>query len=222
MRTGSENGGLYFFNTPSSFSSKCQTLGNQSAVCFVSKSLWHTRLGHPSDQAVDMLHHDLNFTKDSQVSPCDICHKAKQTREPFPFSDHQTTSIGELIHLDPWILTNIKIVRSDNDTKFVNNKMYNLFNSLGIVYQTSYTYIPQQNRIAERKHRHLLPSSILDGKSPFEFVPNDDGRGFETPNDDGNVHPCTSNFDDGEGDFATSMGDNSSSEGNVPSSGLNT
>ncbi|GJY87654.1 putative reverse transcriptase domain-containing protein [Tanacetum coccineum] len=64
--------------------------------------MWHTRLGHPSDQAVNMLQQDLNFTKDSHVSPCDICHKAKQTREPFPFSDHQTTEIGELIHLDLW------------------------------------------------------------------------------------------------------------------------
>ncbi|GJV09342.1 zinc knuckle CX2CX4HX4C containing protein [Tanacetum coccineum] len=53
--------------------------------------------------------------------------------------------------------------------------------------------------------------------------PNDDGRGSETPNDDGNDHPCTRNSDDSEGDFATSMGDNSFSEGNLPSSSdLNT
>ncbi|GKF74767.1 ribonuclease H-like domain-containing protein, partial [Tanacetum coccineum] len=77
-----------------------QTIGYSSAVCFVSKSMWHTRLGHPSDQAIDMLQQDLNFTKDSHVSPCDICHKTKQTKEPFTFSDHLTTVIGELIHLD--------------------------------------------------------------------------------------------------------------------------
>nr|GEV18963.1 ribonuclease H-like domain-containing protein [Tanacetum cinerariifolium] len=52
---------------------------------------------------------------------------------------------------------------------------------------------------------------------------NDDGRGSKTPNDDGNVYPCTSSSHDSEGDFATSIGDNSSSKGNVPSSfGLNT
>ncbi|GKE17274.1 hypothetical protein Tco_1424851, partial [Tanacetum coccineum] len=59
-------------------------------------------LGHPSDQAVDVLQNELNFTRDLKVSPCDICHKAKQTREPFPISDHQTTSIGELVHLNMW------------------------------------------------------------------------------------------------------------------------
>ncbi|GJT24836.1 ribonuclease H-like domain-containing protein [Tanacetum coccineum] len=102
IRIASENGGLYLFDTPSSFSSNCQTLGNMTATCYVSKSLWHNRLGHPSDQAVDVLHSKLNFTKDFYVSPCDICHKAKQTREPSPLSDHKTTSIGELIHLDLW------------------------------------------------------------------------------------------------------------------------
>ncbi|GJV38631.1 ribonuclease H-like domain-containing protein [Tanacetum coccineum] len=50
---------------------------NQTATCYVSKSLWHNRLGHPSDHGVDVLQSELNFTKDSHVSPCDICHKAK-------------------------------------------------------------------------------------------------------------------------------------------------
>ncbi|GJZ58909.1 ribonuclease H-like domain-containing protein [Tanacetum coccineum] len=145
VETGSENGGLYSFDSP--FNSNCQSLGNHSVMCFTFKSLWHTRLGHPSDQAVDVLQHDLNFTKDSRVSPCDICHKAKQTREPFSISNYQTTVIGELIHLDLWGL--YKVI----------------------------------------------------------------------------IKPCTRGFntsDGSEADFATSMGDNPSSEGNVPSFNQNT
>ncbi|GKA70124.1 putative RNA-directed DNA polymerase [Tanacetum coccineum] len=336
--TGSENGGLYMFEYVSPLSSNSQTIGNLSAICFISKSMWHTRLGHPSDQAVNMLQQDLNFTKDSHVSPCDICHKAKQTREPFPFSDHQTTEIGELIHLDLWgpykFKCNIKTVRYDNGSEFVNNKMAELFNSLGIIHQTSCAYTPQQNGIAERKHRHLLnvakslllPSSVLNGKSSFELVygfklklshlrsfgclcfsyvlnnsdkfssksekyvligfsttkkaykvysleskmiyysrdikfyenifpfkmndslqkdqssfsessdnninglnffdekhsdfqtslsPNDDGRVYDTPHNDDNNHSCSSNADECENDFATSMGETYTSEGNV-------
>nr|GEU69298.1 ribonuclease H-like domain-containing protein [Tanacetum cinerariifolium] len=77
----------------------------------------------PKYYAVDVLQSDMNFTTDSQVSPCDICHKPKQTRDPFSFSDDLTTFIGEL----SW---------------------YNALNSGA--------YTPQQNDVAERKHRHLL------------------------------------------------------------------
>ncbi|GKB45085.1 ribonuclease H-like domain-containing protein, partial [Tanacetum coccineum] len=42
-----------------------------------SKNNWHNRLGHPSDQA-------------------------KQTREPFPLSEHKSTVLVELVHLDLW------------------------------------------------------------------------------------------------------------------------
>ncbi|GJR69613.1 RNA-directed DNA polymerase, eukaryota, reverse transcriptase zinc-binding domain protein [Tanacetum coccineum] len=40
----------------------------------------------------------------SQTSsrPCEICHKAKQTREPFSISEHKTVSLGEVVHLDVW------------------------------------------------------------------------------------------------------------------------
>ncbi|GKE14841.1 ribonuclease H-like domain-containing protein [Tanacetum coccineum] len=204
--TGSENGSLYMFDFVSPLSSNCQTIGNQSFVCYISMSVWHTRLGHPSNQEVDMLLQDRNLTNDSHVSPCDTCYKAKQTREPFPLSDHQTTSIGKLIHLDLWgpykviskkglryFLTivddytravwiyliktkdevydhfvnynnmilnqfncSVKTVKSDNGIEFTNNKMNVLFNSLGIIHQTTCAYTPQKNRMVERKHRHLV------------------------------------------------------------------
>ncbi|GKB69217.1 ribonuclease H-like domain-containing protein, partial [Tanacetum coccineum] len=57
--TGSENGGLYLFDYDSPKSSMCSNIGNMSAVCYVSKSLWHSRLGHPSDQALDVLQGNL-------------------------------------------------------------------------------------------------------------------------------------------------------------------
>nr|GFC33735.1 ribonuclease H-like domain-containing protein [Tanacetum cinerariifolium] len=102
MWTGSENGGIYLSDTLFSLSFNCQTLGNQSAICYVSKSLRHNRLGHPTDQAIDVIQSNPNFTIDSHISPCEICHKAKQTREPFPFSANLTTSVGEIVHLDLW------------------------------------------------------------------------------------------------------------------------
>ncbi|XP_019235872.1 PREDICTED: uncharacterized protein LOC109216195 [Nicotiana attenuata] len=50
----------------------------------------------------------------------------------------------------------VKMVRSDNGTEFLNSVCKTVFNKLGIVHQTTCAYTPQQNRVAERKHRHLL------------------------------------------------------------------
>ncbi|CAL2267226.1 unnamed protein product [Prunus armeniaca] len=47
----------------------------------------------------------------------------------------------------------VKIVRSDNGPKF---KLENFYALKGIVYQSSCVNTPQQNGVAERKHRHLL------------------------------------------------------------------
>lgn len=55
--------------------------------CFVSKFTWHNRLGHPADQALNVLKDKLN-SKSDPLPPCEVCHKAKQTRESFPMSQH--------------------------------------------------------------------------------------------------------------------------------------
>ncbi|GJT69272.1 ribonuclease H-like domain-containing protein [Tanacetum coccineum] len=45
---------------------------------------------------------NISLKYDKHVSPCDICHKANQTRDPFPLSDHKSMTIGDLVHLDLW------------------------------------------------------------------------------------------------------------------------
>ena len=135
-----------------------------------------------------------------------MCHKAKQTRESFPISQHNANKLGDLIHLDVWgpyrvtsvegfkyFLTivddftratwiyllkskdevifkfisfsnilknqfgiNIKMIRSDNGTEFLNNKMESFCIDNGIMHQTSCVGTPQQNGVVERKHRHIL------------------------------------------------------------------
>nr|GEU30423.1 hypothetical protein [Tanacetum cinerariifolium] len=64
----------------------------------------------------------------------------------------------------------------------------------------------------------MLPEvSCFKVHSDFQtsLSPNDDGRVYNIPHNDGNAHPCSSNADDYEDDFVTSMGETSSSEGNV-------
>ncbi|GKF48258.1 ribonuclease H-like domain-containing protein, partial [Tanacetum coccineum] len=97
--TGSESNGLYLFNLNEigkCVNAKC----NIVFVCHVSNELWHCKLGHPADQVLSILGNKLGFSKRDHLSPCDICHKAKETREPFPLSDHKTNSVGDMIHCD--------------------------------------------------------------------------------------------------------------------------
>ncbi|XP_059316207.1 uncharacterized protein LOC132067093 [Lycium ferocissimum] len=58
----------------------------------------------------------------------------------------------------------LKIVRSDNGTESFNKNCHALFDSHGIIHQSSCVYTSQQNGILERKHRH-----ILDGARALEF-----------------------------------------------------
>nr|GEU40912.1 ribonuclease H-like domain-containing protein [Tanacetum cinerariifolium] len=215
---------------------------------------------------------DLNFTKDSHVSPCDIYHKAKQTREPFPFSDHQTTDISELIHLDllPSSILNVKSpfkhvygfkpklshLRSfgclcfsfvlNNSDKFsvrsekcvligfsTTKKAYKVYSleSKMIYYSRDIKFyeniFPFKMNDSFQKEQSILSESSDNNVNGLNFFdekhsnfktsisPNDDERVYDTPHNDGNVHPYSSNVDECEDDFATSMGETSSSEGNV-------
>ena len=47
----------------------------------------------------------------------------------------------------------VRIIRSDNGSEF---KIQDFFSKKGIIHQTSCVNTPQQNGVAERKHRHLL------------------------------------------------------------------
>lgn len=50
----------------------------------------------------------------------------------------------------------IKTLRTDNGCEFLNTTLQNFLASLGIQNQTSCVYTPQQNRVAERRHRTIL------------------------------------------------------------------
>ncbi|GJR36956.1 ribonuclease H-like domain-containing protein, partial [Tanacetum coccineum] len=68
--------------------------------CMLSQHDWHCRLGHPADHVLNVLKDSLNIDKKDNTVCCKICQMAKQTREPFPLSDHKSKSLGDLVHLD--------------------------------------------------------------------------------------------------------------------------
>lgn len=54
----------------------------------------------------------------------------------------------------------IKTVRPDNGGEFVNTYLTNLFLFTGILHHTSCPHTPEQNGVVERKHRHLIDTTL--------------------------------------------------------------
>lgn len=106
VETGSEKGGLYFFDVSSD---KSVVANNVSISCCMSKQLWHSRLGHPADPVMSILKDKLKFVSENS-SPCEVCHKAKQSRNKFDLSEHKTHDLGDLVHLDVWGPYKVSIV----------------------------------------------------------------------------------------------------------------
>ncbi|XP_071739397.1 uncharacterized protein [Rutidosis leptorrhynchoides] len=176
MGTGSEFDGLYFFDD----NSNGKIFKSNMIYSNLSKSkLWHERLGHPAYQALNELSDKLGFNKiNNNAEPCETCHKAKQTRDPFPLSDHKTKSLGDLIHLDTW--GPYKVKSKEGFRYFLT-----VIDDFSRAVWTYLLKIKEENGIAERKHRHLLnvarslmfqgglpllPSSVLSSKCPYELI----------------------------------------------------
>ena len=50
----------------------------------------------------------------------------------------------------------VKVLRTDNGTKYVNNEFESYLSAQGILHQTTCPDTPPQNGVAERKNRHIL------------------------------------------------------------------
>ncbi|KAJ0900510.1 putative RNA-directed DNA polymerase [Helianthus annuus] len=143
--TGSQVDGLYF----------CGSLCVSNKVCYNSSSvsnLWHARFGHPSDNALNIFKHKLNV-KTNSTKPCEVCHRAKQHREPFPLSNHTTTELGELVHLDVW-------------------GPYKVHSKEGFRYFL--TVVDDYSRAVWisllKSKSEVTPSSVIGGRTPYELV----------------------------------------------------
>ena len=63
--------------------------------------LWHLRMGHMPFNKLHLINSVFDNKVGSQVI-CQVCHKARQTRKPFPVSLSKTEKCFELLHIDTW------------------------------------------------------------------------------------------------------------------------
>ncbi|XP_039020845.1 uncharacterized protein LOC120152776 [Hibiscus syriacus] len=137
---GKRFNGLYIFESKGAtglFSNSLASTGDVSCVhsvhdIFVSNktSLCHAIFGHASSSAMKKL--------SSYVS------------DKFDFISFTSTHFSSVT----------KIIRSDNGTEIFNSLCSPFLSSLGILHQSSCVRTPQQNGVAERKHRHLLEQHV--------------------------------------------------------------
>lgn len=75
-----------------------------SASNLQSRDLWHRRLGHPSPRVLSFLSGVGVFKNNVGVleNSCDVCIRAKQTRDKFNESSNKADAPFSMIHCDLW------------------------------------------------------------------------------------------------------------------------
>lgn len=61
-----------------------------------------------------------------------------------------------LVQVQNVFFTKVKTLRADNGCEFFNTVVQNLLSELGIFHQSTCVFTPQQNGIAERKHKTIF------------------------------------------------------------------
>ncbi|GKE49079.1 ribonuclease H-like domain-containing protein, partial [Tanacetum coccineum] len=95
---GDQCKGLYYYNNQGIKSNS----SNLRFQCLLSQHGWHYRLGHPAEHVLNVLKESLQIDKKDNIGYCEVCQRAKQTKEPFSLSDYTYKSLGDLVHLDLW------------------------------------------------------------------------------------------------------------------------
>nr|KYP62136.1 Retrovirus-related Pol polyprotein from transposon TNT 1-94 [Cajanus cajan] len=160
ISTAKEQSGLYLLESNDQRKTKIMSQQATSET-WANSQIWlhHKRLGHPSFNLIKSLFPHL-FTKESIESfNCDICQLSKHHRASYPISNKKSISPFDLKFfrlVQNQFGKNIKRIRSDNGTEYVNHEFLNFLSHNGIVHELTCVNTPQQNGVAERKNRHLL------------------------------------------------------------------
>ena len=76
----------------------------------VNNTLWHFRLGHPSNAKLQCIKELGHVNLHSSNIPCDVCHLAKQKRLPSTSSNKVADSLFDIIHCDIWGLFHVPTI----------------------------------------------------------------------------------------------------------------
>ncbi|GKE29101.1 putative ribonuclease H-like domain-containing protein [Tanacetum coccineum] len=144
------------------------------------KSSCKTKLVSSISQPLQMLHMDLfGPTSVRSINHKTYCLVVTDDYSRFSWvfflaTKDETSGILKtfITGIENQINNTVKIIRSDNGTKFKNNDMNQFCGMKGIKREFSVARTPQQNRVAERKNRTLIEASrtmLADSLLPTTF-----------------------------------------------------
>nr|GEZ25918.1 hypothetical protein [Tanacetum cinerariifolium] len=184
------------------YSITLQYINSPNLICLMTKAtssqawLWHHRLSHLNFDTINLLSKNdivvglpkLKFIKDHLCSSCEL---GKAKRKSFqskitPSSKRRYTWTYFLRSKDetPEVLIDflrlvqrglhaqVRIVRADKGTKFLNKTLHVYFASERILHQTSVARTPEQNGVVERRNRTLVEAArtmLSAAKVPLFF-----------------------------------------------------
>nr|GFA04301.1 hypothetical protein [Tanacetum cinerariifolium] len=172
LLTGSRGTDLY--------SIKLQDINSPNLICLMAKAtssqawLWHRRLSHLNFDTINLLSKNdivvglpkLKFVKDHLCSSCEL---GKAKRKSFhtkltPSSKRRLVQRG--------LQVQVRVVRTDKGSEFLNQTLHAYFAADGIHHQTSIARTPEQNGVVERRNRTLVEAArtmLSAAKVPLFF-----------------------------------------------------
>nr|GEW80246.1 hypothetical protein [Tanacetum cinerariifolium] len=117
--------------------------------------LWHRRLSHLNFDTINLLSKNdivvgllkLKFVKDHLCSSCKLGKAKRKSKDETP-----EVLIDFLRLVQRGLQAQVRIVRTDKGTKFLNQTLHSYFAAEGILHQTSVARTPEQNRVVERRN----------------------------------------------------------------------
>ncbi|GJW58905.1 ribonuclease H-like domain-containing protein [Tanacetum coccineum] len=184
---------------------------------------WYYRLGHPAEPVLNVLQESLQFDDKNQNVYCEICQRAKQTREPFPLSDHTSKFLGDIVHLDLW--GPYKVTSSKRDVKFFedifpfkdfitgknDSNVFQDINHLNFL-DVEYPELPNDDERVEPKLNSDQRSQSVNSSS---FVSDEDANTTDFLVNSGNDADSSDNFFATQNEEVTTLKENIFSDGNL-------
>nr|GEZ41340.1 hypothetical protein [Tanacetum cinerariifolium] len=167
LLTGSRGTDLY--------SIKVQDTNSPNPICLMAKAtssqawLWHRRLSHLNFDTINLLSKNdivvglpkLKFIKDHLCSSLIVDDYSRYTLTHFLRSRDETPEvlIDFLRLVQRGLQAQVRVVRTDKGTKFLNQTLHAYFAAEGILHQTSVARTPEQKGVVERRNRTLVEAA---------------------------------------------------------------